>query len=391
MKTIYITNGTVVLPNGIERNKTLVLRNGKIEGLWDGTPNAVDGEIVNANGGYVVPGFIDLHLHGGGGADFMDATESAFHTVVHTHFRHGTTALLPTTVAADKKAMQDFFDLYRKAKNETTGAELLGIHLEGPYISQEMKGAQNPAYIREPNEGEIAWIAENADIVARITAAPELKGVEQLAKRCAPFNIALCVGHSNAVCGQVLKAVEYGFHHITHLYSNTPSVRKIGQTVYAGIVEAAYLSDDITIELIGDGCHVAKETMQMAFKLKGADNVALVTDAMRAAGTDVTESYLGAIKPENKVIVEDGVAKLPDKSFFAGSIATMDRVFKTAVARYGISLTDACKAVSLTPARLAGVAQRKGSLEAGKDADVVVLDQDFSVRLVLSKGICLNG
>ena len=384
MRTIYIVNGKIVLPDKVEENKVLVLRQGKIEGLSTDVDFEPSAEIIDARGGYILPGFIDIHVHGGGGADFMDGTLESFQTIVNTHFLHGTTALLPTSVAASREEMQAFFDLYRRAEKIIDTVDLLGIHLEGPYISQEMKGAQNPAYVRDPSKEETDWIVENADIVSRITVAPELKGAKYLAERCIPYGVKLCIGHSNAVGGQVLDAVRDGFNHITHLYSNTPSVRKINQKVYAGIVEAAFLSDDITVELIGDGCHVAKETMQMVLKVKGTERVALITDAMRAAGTNVNESYLGTVKPENRVIIEDGVAKLPDRSFYAGSIATMDRVVQNAILRYGLPVVDVCKIVSLTPARLAGVEKRKGSLEVGKDADVVITDEKFQVQKVIS-------
>ena len=200
-----------------------------------------------------------------------------------------------------------------------------------------------------------------------------------LAKIAKSKGITLAVGHSNAVAEQVRSAYRAGFTHVTHLYCNTPSVHKIGQEVYAGIVEAAYLKDDITVELIGDGRHVPKEAMQLALKLKGAKGVALITDAMRAAGESCTESYLGAKEPQNRVIIEDGVAKLPDRSYYAGSIATSDMMFKNAEVKYHLPICTVSEMMSLTPAKIRGFDSDIGSIEQGKYADLVIMNSHFDV------------
>ena len=190
------------------------------------------------------------------------------------------------------------FDVYRKAvENEDTGAKFIGIHMEGPYISQEMKGAQPEQYVRNVELHDLREIMNRgSDLLTRWSVAPELPGMEEFAREVTKYPILLSVAHSNATCEDIIKSFSWGFRHITHLYSNTPSVRKISQNVHAGVVEAAYLLDEMTVELIGDGKHVPPELMQMVYKLKGPDNLALITDSMRAAGTDVTESFLG--KPE---------------------------------------------------------------------------------------------
>ena len=202
----------------------------------------------------------------------------------------------------------------------------------------------------------------------------------------------MSVGHSDAIAAEVFRAYEMGFCYVTHLYCSTPGVRKINQVVYAGIPEAALLIDDMSVELIGDGKHIPKEVMQMVIKVKGVDHVTLITDAMRAAGTDVGESYLGKISPENRVIVEDGVAKLPDRSSFAGSIATMDRVLQNSVLNYKISLTDAVKMISTVPARKFGLS-KKGIIKIGNDADLVLTDRNLNVQEVVVGGtsILLQG
>lgn len=387
--TKFITNGNIVLPEKTEQG-ILVIEDGLIKDICYRCDVPEGAEVIDAKGGYVLAGFIDTHLHGGGGADFMDGSVSAFEKISKTHAQHGTTALMPTTVSSSFESMCDVFDIYRKASEVKCGAELLGLHLEGPYIALESKGAQNPKYIREPSEYEVDRLLElGGDIIKRCSCAPEISGMDYLAKRMSENNIWLSVGHSNAVCGDILEAYNKGFRHITHMYSGTTTFRKIGQTVYVGIIEAAYLLDGMNVELIGDGKHIPKELINMVLKIKGVDKVSLVTDAMRAAGCDVTESYLGEEKPENRVIIEDGVAKLPDRSFYAGSIATMDRVFKNAVDNAGLPLHIASRLVSANPAYLAG-ATNKGELKKGKDADVVVMDCNKNVERVFVRGTAVN-
>ena len=192
-------------------------------------------------------------------------------------------------------------------------------------------------------------------------------------------------GHSDATTEEALKGFDWGFSHITHFFCGMSSRRKVGQKVVGGVREAAFLRDEITLELIGDGCHVPAELMQLALKIKGDDKVILVTDAMRAAGQDVTTSYLGSKEGGVPVIIEDWVAKLVDRSFFAGSVATTDRMLRVALS-FGVPLVSAVKMLSLTPARLAGASERKGSLARGKDADIVLMNKDFFVRRVFVRG-----
>lgn len=383
---LFVTGGEAVFPNEA-RPATLVIENGKIaEADYRGEIPA-DARVIDAAGGYVLPGLVEIHAHGGGGADFMDGTQEAFETVVSTHMKHGATTLLPTTVACEQEDMSCLFALYREMKRGRLGASLGGLHLEGPFISQAMRGAQNPAHIRAPQKAEVdALMEEGGDLIRLITAAPEIEGAEYLARQACERGIALSSGHSDAAFDQVARGYEWGFRHITHLYSNTPTVRKINQRVRAGILEFAYLTGDMRIELIGDGRHVPCEVLRLALKIKGADRINLTSDAMRAAGTDASESYLGAVCPENRVIIEDGVAKLPDRSFYAGSIATADRMLRWAVGEAGVSLPEAVRMLSLSPAEAVGLGRVKGSLQAGKDADFVLTDRTLTVKQVYLHG-----
>jgi len=382
MSKKVFTNGIFV---GHEYERFMCVRDGKIEGYVNSLPEGY--EVVDANGGYILPGFVDQHVHGGGGADFMDGTPEAYKTVAETHAAHGTTSIVPTTVACPPDILFATFDNYRKCIGATDKIDFLGLHLEGPFLAPEMKGAQGEDRIYPPTPELVDEILDKAgDIIVRVSGAPEVPGMYDMAEKMMKHNIMLSIGHSNAVASQAIDACKHGYRHVTHMYCSTPSVRKINQVIYAGIIEACYLMDDMCCELIGDGCHVAKECMQQVLKFKGADKAMLITDAMRAAGTDVTESFLGDIRPENRVIIEAGVAKLPDRSFYAGSIATMDRVFRVAVRDYGLPMAEVSKMMSLTPARLIGWGDRKGSLDAGKDADVVIFDRELNVDSVYLRG-----
>ncbi len=381
----YIINGEIVLPEKTEK-AVLVLENGVISDIVESTDIPADAEVIDAKGGIVLAGFIDTHVHGGGGYDFMDGTEEAFEKALKAHMEHGTTSVMPTTVSCSFDSLFKVFDIYREVKNKKNWANLLGLNLEGPFISMQSKGAQNPLYIKNPTKEETDLLFEKgADVIARISCAPEIEGADYLAKKCRENGIWLSVAHSNAVCEEVLDAYEKGFNHVTHMYSGTTTFRKVGQIVHVGIVEAAYLIDDMEVELIGDGKHVPKELIRMVLKIKGDEKFSLVTDAMRAAGTNDKTSYLGEKKPENLVIVEEGVAKLPDRSSYAGSVATMDKVFKNAVVNAGLSLCTASKLVSANPARLSG-ADRKGVIKKGMDADIVIMDRDYNVECVIVEG-----
>ncbi len=387
MKVTFIKNGSVVTQNGVEI-KTVVLQDGVI--INDNFVGAIPegAEIIDAAGMYVAPGFVELHAHGGGGYDFMDATEEAFDGVLKAHLAHGTTSFMPTTVACDYEAMSGLFSLYRKMADKSSTA-LLGVHLEGPYISQSMRGAQNPRYVREPSKYETDRLMDEAgDIISMCTAAPEIGGVEYMAKKMRERDIVLSVGHSDGLYDDMIRAHAMGFERFTHLYSNSPSVHKVDQVVCAGVREAAYMLEDMSIELIGDGHHLPKEVLGLALKVKGVDKITLTTDAMRAAGcVGLTESYLGEIKPENRVIIEDGVAKLPDRTYYAGSIATSDVALRWAVNECGVPLGDAFKLLSLNPARIARADKHKGSITVGKDADILLLDKELNIKKVLTKGI----
>lgn len=387
MKTQYITNAKILIKDRFSDNLGMVVRDGRIIAFTSKAPE--DCETVDCGGKMVIPGFVDIHLHGGGGSEFIDGTLEAFETVARTHCMHGTTSLCPTPASCSLESLYKLFDIYREAKKVARYSDFLGIHLEGPFLSLENKGAQNANYIISPTKELMAELLERGKgVVSRISFAPENEGMYNCIDMAREAGILLAIAHSNIQFEETEDVYNKGVRLITHLFNATTTIRKVNQIVRAGIVEAFYTLPELKAEIIGDGCHVPKQVIAMARRFKGTENICLITDAMRAAGTDVTESYLGEVLPENRVIIEAGVAKLPDRSFYAGSIATMDRVFKNAVLNVGLSVEDTSAMMSRTPAYLMGAGDHKGVLDIGYDADFLVIDQNMDVEKVYVRGEC---
>jgi len=381
-----ITNGTILSPRGELRGGTVVMEDGKILGVHAERIEVPRAEKIDAAGGYIVPGFVDLHVHGGGGHDFMDGTEEAFLAIAAMHARHGTTAMVPTTLTAETEVLLRTLDAYEAAhRKNIQGARFLGMHLEGPYFAMSQRGAQDPRYIRNPDPAEYEAILAHSSSISRWSAAPELPGAIEFGLRLREKGIVAAIAHTDALYQDVLTAYQNGYSLVTHLYSAMSGVTRRNAFRYAGVIESALLLD-LDVEVIGDGIHVPAPLLQLVYKVKGPDRIALITDAMRAAGMPEGPSTLGALEGGLPVIVEDGVAKLPDRSAFAGSVATMDRALRNMVQLGSVSLQDAVRMASGTPARIMGVADRKGSLEAGKDADLVILDAALELTMTMIAG-----
>lgn len=389
---IKIYNGKIITPFKTIESGSVLITGDTITEVSEKNIEIKDATEINAAGKYVAPGFIDIHLHGGGGCDFMDATETAFLTIAATHARYGTTAMLPTTLTSSKELLIQTLDAFENAKTKNvTGAQLLGMHLEGPYISMHQTGAQDPRFIREPDAGEYKEILSNYSCIKRWSAAPELNGALQFGRYLRSKNILPAIAHTDAIYEEVLEAFNNGYTLITHLYSAMSGITRRNAFRYAGVIESAYIIDEMDVEIIADGIHVPPPLLKLAYKIKGADRIALITDAMRAAGTDARESVLGAAESGLKVIVEDGVAKLPDRTAFAGSVATANRLIKTMISMGDVSLADALKMITYTPARILNITDRKGSIEAGKDADIVIFDEHINIEKTIIKGkVCYS-
>ncbi len=387
MKKQYITNAKILINDKFSSDLGMVVENGKITAFTADIPE--NSEVTDCGGKTVIPGFVDIHLHGGGGSEFIDGTPEAFENVARTHCLHGTTSLCPTPASCSLESLYKLFDVYRQAAKNGKYSDFLGIHLEGPFLSLENKGAQNANYIISPTRELMSELLERGKgVIARISFAPENEGMQNCIDMVKDAGILLAIAHSNIQYEETEQVYNKGVRLITHLFNATTTIRKVNQIVRAGIVEAFYTLPDMKAEIIGDGCHVPKQVIAMARRFKGTENICLITDAMRAAGTDVTESYLGEVLPENRVIIEAGVAKLPDRSFYAGSIATMDRVFKNAVLNVGLPVEDASAMMSKTPAKLMGAGSYKGILDIGYDADFLVIDDNMDVEKVYVRGDC---
>ncbi|MDR1746749.1 MAG: N-acetylglucosamine-6-phosphate deacetylase [Tannerella sp.] len=385
---ILIQNARLVFTDAIEENGFILCENGVIKQVGKGNCRISEADVVlDAEGNYVSSGFIDLHTHGAGGYDFMDNTVEAYLRVAETHARYGTTALLPTTVTCPTEELFRTFEVYKEAKAKNmNGAAFLGLHLEGPYFAYNQKGAQDPEYLKTPDPKEYNAILAASNDIVRWSIAPELDGALELASVLRKRNILVSLGHTDAIYEDVMKAYKAGFTHVTHFYSAMLGVTRKNAYRYAGAVEAAYMIDDMTVEIIADGIHLPKALLQFICRFKGVDKIALCTDSMRAAGMPDGEYLLGGQEKGRMIIVEDNVAKLPDRSAFAGSVATADRLIRTMVKMAGVSLPDAVRMMTLNPARILGIEATKGSLAPGKDADLVVFDKDLSVKKTLIKG-----
>ena len=341
---------------------------------------------IDASGKFVSPAFIDIHTHGAADYDFLDNTEEAYVKIAYAHAMHGAGTIIPTITSADRQNTIDCIKTYEKVRDRKyEGANMPGLHLEGPYFSPAQKGAQDPKYIRDFDEEEYKEIISCSSNIMRWTGAPELNGSEKFAKTLKEYNILPCIGHSDADGDCVKKAFQDGFTHITHLYSATSMVHRKNAFRYVGIVEEAYLIDDMTVEIIADGIHLPADLLKLIYKIKGAENICLITDSMRGAGMPDGESMLGSRVTGLPVIIEDDVAKLPDRSAFAGSVAFCDRLVRNMVNMAEVPLEDAVYMMTATPAKVLGI-KTKGEIAVGMDADITIFDENINIEKTIVDG-----
>jgi N-acetylglucosamine-6-phosphate deacetylase len=384
---IKIYNGKVILHNKIIENGAVLVEDGKIIGVESSEQDFPEAIEIDAQGKYISPGFVDIHVHGGGGFDFMDGTEEAFLGVANIHAQHGTTSMLVTTTTADKEGMLQVLDTYETASlKNTKGSSFIGIHLEGPYFAMNQRGAQDPKYIRDPDPSEYMELLHHSKSIKRWSVAPERKGAIEFGRILNERGIIASMAHTEAVYEEALEAYQHGYSLLTHFYSAMSGVTRKNAKRYAGVVETGYLIDDLDVEIIADGVHLPSPLLKLIYKIKGPEHTALITDAMRAAGMPEGEYMLGHITNGLPVIVEEGVAKLPDRSSFAGSVALTDRLVRTVIQMADIPLIDAIRMMTLTPARIMKQQDSIGSLEKGKDADIVLFDEQINISNTIIKG-----
>lgn len=385
--TLKIFNARIITPYRIIPQGTILIFDGIISAVTEGNLEVADAVEVDAGGKYVAPGFIDIHVHGGGGHDFMDGNEAAFLKIAETHVKYGTTAMVPTTLTSERDGLFETLTIYEEAaKKNTKGAQFLGMHLEGPYFAMNQRGAQDPRYIRAPDPDEYKAVIAHSSSIRRWSAAPELKGALEFGRYLREHGILAALAHTDAVYDEVVDAFDNGYTLATHLYSGMSGVTRRNAFRYAGAVESAFVIDEMDVEIIADGVHLPPALLKLVYKIKGADRTALITDSMRAAGMPPGKSILGNLKTGLPVIVEDDVAKLPDRTAFAGSVATADRLVRNMISLADVPLIDAVRMMTSTPARIAGVLDRKGTLMPGKDADLVIFDEKINIETTIVKG-----
>lgn len=332
---------------------------------------------------YVSAGFIESHTHGAGGCSFIDNTVDDVIKACECHLRHGTTTIFPTVTTGSFESMRKgVINIDKAIKSKKCKSNIIGAHLEGPYLSLAQVGGQNPNFITPPKKEEYEKLVEEyGDSIARWTYAPENDKDFEFTKFLKAHNINASAGHTNAIYDDMKGAVENGCNLITHLYSATSTVTREQGFRRLGVIESAYLMDELYVELICDGKHLPPELIQMIIKIKGTDKVILTTDSLSVACTDTKEDTTSG----TGFIVEDGVCKLLDRSAFAGSIATCDRLIRVLHFECGFEIPVAVKMLTKIPAKLFNL-DNKGTLESGKDADIVVFDDDINVENVFVNG-----
>jgi len=373
--------------------------NGVITGVYEGIGRLPepDETVIDAGGKYISPGFLDIHVHGGGGYAFLGSSVDEVISCSKVHMSHGTTSMVATISSASNELTRESIENIREATSKMTkGPKILGVHLEGPYFAMSQRGAQAAEQVRNPIKEEYMNIVESFDNILRWSLAPELPGALEMAHELTKRGIHMSIGHSDALFDETIKAYECGFTTVTHLYSCTSTVRRINAYRYAGIIEAAFLIDDMMVEIIADGKHLPASLLKLIYKIKGPDRICLVTDAIDAAGLkDVKGEIYNPTtclrahthrQSGSNIIIEDDVAKLPDRSAFAGSVATTDRLVRTMLKLADVPLYQAVKMMSATPAKNIGIFSTKGSLSIGKDADIIILDDDINISTVIVGG-----
>lgn len=385
MTRIY--NVTLVTPEGLCPGGAIDFDGGIITAVHTAAPAAAAETMIDGKGSYACPGFVDIHLHGGGGIDFMDASPEDIRTACAAHARHGTTTLLPTTVTASIPRTLSMIENVRKAKDITTECTIAGVHLEGPCVSPNQAGAQDPNNLIHPTEELLnTLLAAWPQGIKIMGVAPELPGGVEFGKLLKSKGILATIAHSDADYDTCAAALDAGYSDITHIYSGCSMVHRVNGFRHGGVVEAGLVEDGFTVQVIADGRHLPAELLKLIVKCKGADRISVITDALYPAAADLPEGTWLTQADGRPIILEDGVLKLEDRQAFAGSVATMDRLVRNMVQLAGVSLSDAVTMASATPARVAGLDDRKGHLKPGFDADIVLLDDNLQVTAVYSLG-----
>ena len=374
-----IVNGHILTPKGWLEGGSVIIEDNKIKAVSNIDLHIVDAEIIDAKGCYVVPGGIDLHTHGGGGRDFIEGSEDAFRAAVNAHMKHGTTTIYPTLSSSTIPSIEAACQVCQKLMAEEN-SPVLGLHIEGSYINPKQAGAQNPVLIKAPLPYEYETLLNKYSCIKRWDVAPELQGSVEFITECRKHGVLTALTCTRATYEDVVAAHDAGLSHAAHFYNAMPVVYKEHEFKVPGTVESVYALQDMTVEVIADGIHVPPVMLNVVYQIKGVEKTALITDSLAYAASE------GNVSSEPSVILEDGVCKLADHSALAGSIATMDVLIRTCIHKAEIPTIDVFRMVSETPAKIMGIFDRKGSIEEGKDADIMMFDDDIDLTYVMQMG-----
>lgn len=381
--TKQIINAKIVLPDRILENGVCRFTDGVIDYVGDTAQSGI--QTVDADGKYLFAGFVDIHCHGGGGFDFMDATPDEMLEISKFHLSHGTTTLVATTMTDADEAIFAALDRFAEIP-ENERLTLHGVHLEGPWLSPAQCGAQDVSKMSKPSPEALENIIKRYPFVERVSVAPEVEGGLEVGRAGSERGLVMAIAHTDADYDDTIRAADNGYTLTTHHYSGMKGVVRVNAYRVAGCIEAGLVDDRFTCEVIADGKHLPAGLLKLIYKCKGADRICLITDAMRGAGLpDGEETMLGRMRDGVKCIIEDGVAKLPDRQAFAGSVATTERLFRTMHTLAEVDLVNLSKMLSKTPARVMGYTDR-GSIEIGKRADLLIVDSELKINKIFLKG-----
>lgn len=387
MKTL-ITNANVVTDQKVILSGSLAYEDGVITYVGEGSVSA--DEVIDAHGSYLVPGFVDMHCHGCLGLAFNGASYEEVKTIADYHLSRGTTSLFATTSTSDMAEIEEALALCQRNINEESRTNIAGLFMEGPWLSPLQCGAQAGTYMLKPDVNQLRELKKKYPSLMRVGAAPELDGGHEFGECARELGLVASATHTDATFADIEEALKHGYNLMTHHYSGMKGTERKNAYRIAGAVEAGLYFDDMYVEIIADGKHLPHELLRYIYKFKGPDRIALITDAIRAAGLPNGATTTGVSKINNAlVIVEDDVGFVANRSCFAGSTATTDRLYRTMAAAVGRDMVALSKMASLTPARIMGLSDR-GVLAVGKRADMVILDDSLNVERVILKGISVS-
>lgn len=380
-----VVNANIITTKGIIKNGCCAFENGIISYVGNKEQNITN--TFNAQEQYLLPGFVDIHCHGGNGFEFIDSGAKEMQHIALYHLKHGTTTMIATTTADTYDNIEKCLINYKNHKKLYPDSTLNGVHLEGPWINPKQSGAQNPDIMCKPDIDKLKEWKNKYPFINRISAAPELDNGYDLGKAGKQLDIVMSIAHSDANFSEVEKALDNGYSLMTHLYSGMNGVTRKNSFRSAGAVEAGLYFNDLYVELIADLKHLPIELLKFVYKIKGKNKICLVTDAIRASGmTNGTKTTIGSKTNGLDVIVEDDVAKLLDRQSFAGSTATYDRLFKNVMNNIDIDLVEAMYMSSFTPSKIMNLNDR-GEIAIGKKADLLLLDKNYDIKTIFYNGI----